>query len=80
VYNVLQPEIAQRLRDRKIENIEKVKPWAIVAGNLGCITQISSGTAMPMVHLVELIDWATGGPLPAALEGRQWTVGVEAAV
>ena len=42
----------------------------IAAGNIGCITQIAAGTAIPVVHPVELIDWATGGPMPAALQGR----------
>ena len=63
-YNILQPEIAGRLRDRKIGNIEKTAPDVIAAGNIGCITQIASGTAIPVVHPVELIDWATGGPVP----------------
>ena len=68
-YNILQPEIAGRLRDRKIANIEKTEPDVIAAGNIGCITQIASGTAIPVVHPVELIDWATGGPVPGAFEG-----------
>ncbi len=69
-YNMLQPEIAARLRDRKVANIEKVKPDVIAAGNLGCMTQISTGTATPIVHTVELIDWATGGPVPDKLSAR----------
>ena len=69
-YNILQPEIAGRLRDRKIGNIEKTAPDVIAAGNIGCITQIASGTAIPVVHTVELIDWATGGPVPEALKDR----------
>jgi len=68
VYNILQPEIAKRLRDRKIGNIERVEPDVIAAGNIGCITQIAAGTAIPVVHSVELIDWATGGLLPLALQ------------
>jgi glycolate oxidase iron-sulfur subunit len=68
-YNLLQPEIAGRLRDRKIANIESVGPDVVAAGNIGCITQIASGTAIPVVHTVELLDWATGGPRPAALRG-----------
>jgi glycolate oxidase iron-sulfur subunit len=67
-YNILQSEIAERLRARKLEAIESVKPDVIAAGNIGCITQIAAGTAIPVVHPVELIDWATGGPPPAALE------------
>lgn len=69
-YNVLQPDIANRLRARKIVNIEKTKPQIIASGNLGCMTQIGIGTSIPVVHTVELLDWATGGPLPDALEGR----------
>lgn len=66
-YNLLQPEIAARLRDRKIANIGSTSPDLIAAGNIGCITQIASGTALPVVHTVELLDWATGGPRPGAL-------------
>ena len=67
-YNLLQPEIATRLRDRKVAAIESTGPDLIAAGNIGCITQIASGTSLPVVHSVELLDWATGGPKPAALE------------
>lgn len=67
VYNVLQPEIARDLRDRKVAHIEKVKPDLIATGNLGCITQIQSGTAIPAVHTIELLDWAYGGPCPKNL-------------
>ena len=66
-YNILQPDIARRLRDRKVGNIEKLEPDVIAAGNIGCITQIAAGTAIPVVHTVELIDWATGGRKPEAL-------------
>jgi glycolate oxidase iron-sulfur subunit len=66
-YNLLQPEIAGRLRDRKVANIARTRPDIIAAGNIGCITQIASGTDTPVVHTVELLDWATGGPKPAAL-------------
>ncbi len=68
-YNILQPAIAGKLRDRKIGNIEKLQPDVIAAGNIGCMTQIASGTAIPVVHTVELIDWATGGPIPVPLAG-----------
>ncbi|HEY6258776.1 MAG TPA: glycolate oxidase subunit GlcF [Xanthobacteraceae bacterium] len=68
-YNILQPDIARRLRDRKVGNIEKLAPDAIATGNIGCITQIAAGTAIPVVHTVELIDWATGGRKPEALLG-----------
>jgi glycolate oxidase iron-sulfur subunit len=66
-YQVLQPELSLRLRDRKVANIESVKPDIIAAGNFGCIGNIASGTGIPAVHTVELLDWATGGPKPAAL-------------
>ncbi|WP_431855164.1 glycolate oxidase subunit GlcF [Azospirillum sp.] len=67
-YNMLQPELSEALRDRKVRNIESTEPDAVAAGNLGCITQIATGTGIPIVHTVELLDWATGGPLPGALE------------
>ncbi len=69
-YNILQPEIAGRLRDRKIANIATTDPDIIAAGNIGCMTQIASGTTVPVLHTVELIDWATGGPVPEQLKGR----------
>jgi glycolate oxidase iron-sulfur subunit len=70
-YNILQPNIAKRLRARKVGNIEKLEPDVIAAGNVGCIRQIATGTAIPVVHPVELIDWATGGKVPLALQGRR---------
>jgi glycolate oxidase iron-sulfur subunit len=73
-YNILQPDIARRLRERKVGNIERLAPDAIAAGNIGCITQIAAGTAIPVVHTVELIDWATGGRKPEALM-RSWPMG-----
>ena len=66
-YNMLQPEIAGALRDRKVANIARVKPDVIAAGNIGCIEQIGSATRTPVVHTVELLDWASGGPAPAGL-------------
>jgi len=66
-YNILQPKLAERLRARKVANIERVKPDVIAAGNIGCITQLATGTAIPVVHTVELLDWATGGPVPEPL-------------
>ena len=68
-YNLLQPVIATQLRDRKVANIALTQPALIAAGNIGCITQIASGTGVPVVHTAELLDWATGGPRPAALPG-----------
>jgi glycolate oxidase iron-sulfur subunit len=69
VYNILQPELAGQLRARKAANIESTKPDLIAAGNIGCITQIAQGTELPIVHTVELLDWAHGGPVPRGLEG-----------
>jgi glycolate oxidase iron-sulfur subunit len=66
-YNILQPEIARRLAQRKAANIAKVEPDVVAAGNIGCMTQIATATAIPIVHTVELVDWATGGPVPAAM-------------
>ncbi len=68
VYNLLQPELANRLRERKITNIEKTRPDVIAAGNLGCMMQIAAGTSIPVVHPIELADWATGGSAPAVME------------
>ena len=67
-YNLLQPELATQLRDRKLANIGRTGASIVAAGNIGCIQQIAAG-ALPVVHTVELLDWATGGPIPAALEG-----------
>jgi glycolate oxidase iron-sulfur subunit len=76
-YNILQPELAGELRDRKVRNIESVAPDLVAAGNIGCITQLQGESAIPIVHTVELLDWALGGPCPEelrALEGRVKTV------
>src|SRR4051794_4815765 len=67
-YNLVQPAIAGRLRDRKLENIARTRPDVIAAGNIGCITQLAGAT--PVVHTVQLLDWMAGGPVPAALDGR----------
>jgi glycolate oxidase iron-sulfur subunit len=66
-YNIMQPELARQLRDRKVANIARTAPDVIAAGNIGCIMQIASGTGTPVVHTAELLDWATGGPKPLAL-------------
>ncbi len=66
-YNILQPEIAGQLKARKVKNIERAKPDIIATGNIGCITQIGSGTQLPVIHTVELLDWASGGPRPDGL-------------
>jgi glycolate oxidase iron-sulfur subunit len=67
-YNMLQPEIAGRLRTRKLERLHAKQPDLVAAGNIGCITQLSGG-GLPIVHTVELLDWMAGGPQPAALSG-----------
>jgi len=69
-YNILQSNIAKMLRARKVSYIEKLEPDVVAAGNVGCITQIAAGTAIPVVHPIELIDWATGGDVPPALQNR----------
>ena len=69
-YNMLQPALARRLRDRKLAHIEGLKPDVAAAGNIGCMVQLAGGTRIPMVHTVELLDWASGGPRPAALAPR----------
>jgi glycolate oxidase iron-sulfur subunit len=66
-YSILQPEISGRLRDRKAANIEKTGAAVVAAGNVGCMAQLGPSLSMPIVHPVELLDWATGGPKPAAL-------------
>ena len=66
-YNMLQPELANALLGRKIRNIESLNPEIVAAGNIGCIMQIAAGIGLPVVHTVELLDWATGGPKPATL-------------
>ena len=68
-YNMLQPEISARLRERKVANIEATGAAVVAAGNIGCMTQIGLGTKMPIVHTVELLDWAYGGPRPRSLAG-----------
>lgn len=67
VYNILQPGIAGRLREQKLAALAAVAPQLIATGNLGCLTQLAPGAPAPVVHTVELLDWATGGPPPAAL-------------
>lgn len=66
-YNLMQPEISGELKARKVKTLEAVEPEIISAGNIGCMMQIGSGTVVPVVHTVELLDWATGGPKPAKL-------------
>ncbi|MBF2713360.1 glycolate oxidase subunit GlcF [Agrobacterium vitis] len=67
-YNILQPDISQQLKARKLRNIQAVNPDVIAAGNIGCMTQIGSGTDIPVVHTVELLNWAFGGEKPQKLK------------
>jgi len=66
-YNLLQPKIATELKHRKVGHIEATRPEAVAAGNIGCIMQIGTGTDIPVLHTVQMLDWATGGPRPAKL-------------
>jgi glycolate oxidase iron-sulfur subunit len=68
-YNMLQPQIANRLRERKTANVRSTGAGLIATGNVGCMVQIGAGLDWPIVHTVELLDWATGGPKPIALNG-----------
>jgi glycolate oxidase iron-sulfur subunit len=70
-YNILQPDIAQKLGQRKAEHIKRVKPDVVATGNLGCLTQMNHHSDYPVVHFVELLDWAYGGPCPDGLEHLQ---------
>jgi glycolate oxidase iron-sulfur subunit len=71
VYNILQPKIATELRDRKTTHIKALRPDIVAAGNIGCISQLQSGLEIPVVHTVELLDWAYGGPIPPGLEALE---------
>jgi glycolate oxidase iron-sulfur subunit len=66
-YNILQPDIANTLRARKVKNIERTGASLIATGNIGCMTQIGAGTELPIVHTVELLDWAFGGVRPVGV-------------
>ncbi|WP_340110184.1 glycolate oxidase subunit GlcF [Pikeienuella sp. HZG-20] len=66
-YNLMQPDISAELKARKTKNLAATRPDVIAAGNIGCMMQIGSGMEIPVVHTVELLDWATGGPKPPAL-------------
>jgi len=68
-YNLLQPKISAELKRRKVATLEATGPQVIATGNIGCMMQIGAGTGVPVVHTVELLDWATGGPKPEALAG-----------
>jgi glycolate oxidase iron-sulfur subunit len=66
-YNLLQPELASTLRDRKLAQIALTRADLVAAGNIGCITQLAGEATLPVAHTVELLDWATGGPMPRGL-------------
>ena len=67
-YNLMQPEISKQLQKRKVDTLMAKSPDIIAAGNIGCMMQIGSAAAVPVVHTIELLDWATGGPRPASLD------------
>ena len=67
-YNILHQKMAKSLLQNKVKNIEKISPDFISTGNIGCITQISTGTRIPIIHTIELLDWFTGGPKPFKLQ------------
>ncbi|MEO0384511.1 MAG: glycolate oxidase subunit GlcF [Pseudomonadota bacterium] len=67
VYNIMQPQIARQLRDNKVANIESTNPELIATGNIGCMTQIGTGTDLPIIHTVQLLNWAYGGRMPDEL-------------
>ena len=71
-YNILQPDLAGRMLKKKVETLAQIQPDIIATGNIGCMVQIASGARIPVVHTAELLDWATGGPLPPALAGRSF--------
>lgn len=66
-YNILQPDIAAQLGQRKADAIVSVRPDAVASGNMGCMMQLAPRLPVPIVHTVELLDWATGGEKPAGL-------------
>jgi glycolate oxidase iron-sulfur subunit len=67
LYSILQPDISDKLRRRKLAHIEATQPQIVASGNIACITHLAAATRLPVVHTVELLDWATGGPKPAAI-------------
>jgi glycolate oxidase iron-sulfur subunit len=68
VYNVLQPDIAAQLGDRKAQRLSELDADVVATGNIGCATQVAARLQIPVVHTVELLDWATGGPMPSAMQ------------
>jgi glycolate oxidase iron-sulfur subunit len=67
----MQSEISAELKARKVKNLEATRADIIATGNIGCITQIATGTGIPILHTVELLDWAYGGDMPAKLKGLE---------
>ncbi|MEG6508700.1 glycolate oxidase subunit GlcF [Methyloligella sp. 2.7D] len=67
-YSLLQPEFSTELRDRKLNHIKNLSPDIVATGNIGCLCQLKGGSSAPVVHTVELLDWATGGPCPASIK------------
>ena len=76
-YNIMQPEISAKLRDRKVKNLAATGADLVATGNIGCITQIADRAGIPIVHTVELLDWAYGGPKPKGIAGGQTLVAAE---
>jgi glycolate oxidase iron-sulfur subunit len=72
IYNIMQPEISGELKRRKVKNLEATKADVIATGNIGCMTQIATGTAIPIVHTIELLDWAYGGDAPEKLSNSRY--------
>ena len=64
VYNLIQEEIARQLKSRRLKAIDKIESAFIATGNIGCQVQLQTSLDRPVVHTVELLDWATGGPRP----------------
>ena len=67
VYNLIQTEIAEILKLRRLEAIEKIEAKIVATGNIGCQVQLQTALKRPVVHTVELLDWATGGPSPPGI-------------
>jgi glycolate oxidase iron-sulfur subunit len=78
-YNLLQPKLATQLRDRKASNLAATGADVIATGNIGCMAQIAGHAGLPILHTASLLDWATGGPLPKALEGSDFARAATAA-
>jgi len=66
-YSLLQPELSNQLRDRKAGHINERRPDVVASGNIGCMHHLAPALDAPVVHTVELLDWAAGGPRPGAM-------------